>query len=94
MFGYFPTYALGNLYAAQFLAAMRAELGNMDQLVEQGDFQPLHDWLAKHIHQHAQRYSAAELVERATGEGLSHLPLVDYLREKLAPLYQLPASSS
>lgn len=85
--GYFPTYSLGNLYAAQFFAQAEADLGNLDESFAKGDFQPLRDWLRANIHCHGQRFTAAELVQRVTGRGLSAGPLVDYLRKKMGPLY-------
>ncbi len=89
LFGYFPTYALGNLYAAQFLATARDQLGDLDAMFRRGEFQPLRDWLREHIHRHGRRYSAAELAERITGRPLSHEALIDHLRTKFLPLYGL-----
>ena len=89
LIGYFPTYSLGNLYAAQFFAAATAELEEVDGMVEQGHFEPLQEWMGHHIHHHGQCFSAAELVEQATGKPLSHQPLMDYLTNKLHPLYGL-----
>ncbi|MEE2684808.1 MAG: carboxypeptidase M32 [Planctomycetota bacterium] len=89
LIGYFPTYSLGNLYAAQFLAAASAELGDIDEMVGQGQFEPLQEWMGRNIHHHGQCFSAAELVTRASGQPLSHQPLVNYLKNKLLPLYGL-----
>jgi len=89
LIGYFPTYSLGNLYAAQLFAAADVELGGLADQFAQGEFQPLRNWLGEKIHQQGQRYSAADLVKRTTGEPLSHAPLVAHLREKFAPLYGL-----
>jgi len=89
LFGYFPTYSLGNLYAAQFFAQADRELGGLAEQFAAGEFQPLRDWLASKIHLHGQRYSAAELVELVTGAPLSHEPLLAHLRAKLTPLYGL-----
>jgi carboxypeptidase Taq len=87
MIGYFPTYSLGNLYAAQLFAQASAELGSLAQQFARGEFEPLLDWLRQKIHREGQRYSAAELVERVTGRPLSHEPLIEHLRGKLGPLY-------
>ncbi len=87
IFGYFPTYALGNLYAAQFFQAARRALPDLDDLVARGELLPLRDWLRENIHRHGQRYRAAELVKRVTGQPLSHRPFMDYLTGKLKPLY-------
>ena len=89
LFGYFPTYSLGNLYAAQFFAQADRELGGLAEHFAIGQFKPLRDWLAAKIHQYGQCYTAAQLVERITGEPLSHEPLLAHLRGKLAPLYRL-----
>ena len=89
LIGYFPTYTLGNLNAAQFFAKADADLGGLSDLFAQGQFAPLLDWLRSNIHQHGQRYSADELVRHATGQPPSPRPLMAYLRAKLGPLYGL-----
>ena len=87
--GYFPTYSLGNLYAAQLFAQADADLGGLDGQFARGDFQPLRSWLNNNVHQQGQRYSAAQLIERITGKPLSHEPLMKHLWKKLGPLYGL-----
>jgi carboxypeptidase Taq len=87
LFGYFPTYSLGNLYAAQFFAAADSELGGLDAQFSQGDFKPLRDWLQEKIHKPGQCFSAKELVESVTGKPLGHESLLTQLRSKYAPLY-------
>jgi carboxypeptidase Taq len=87
--GYFPTYTLGNLYAAQFMEQARADLPHLESEVSGGDFSALKSWLNGRIHQHGQRWRAAELCRRVTGRQLSHRPFMDYLKEKYAALYQL-----
>jgi len=87
--GYFPTYALGNLYGAQFFAQARKDIPDLDAYFAVGDFTPLLAWLREHIYQHGQRYRAADLVKAATGKPLSHKPLMSYLREKYSQLYDL-----
>ncbi|MCE9608077.1 MAG: carboxypeptidase M32 [Planctomycetia bacterium] len=93
LFGYFPTYSLGNLYAAQFYEQADKDLGGLDAQFERGDFQHLGKWLKTKIHTHGQRYTAAELAERITGKPLSHEPLLKHLRSKYDLLYN-PASPS
>jgi carboxypeptidase Taq len=88
-FGYFPTYALGNFYAAQFFAAARRAMPELADRIRRGDFRPLLDWLRSNIHAHGQRYRPAELVERVTGAPLSIEPFMGYLRDKFAPIYGL-----
>lgn len=89
LFGYFPTYTLGNLYAAQLFAAIRRDLSDVDACIESGDFAPILEWLRTRVHTHGMRYGAAELMQRATGEAPTAQHLVTYLREKLTPLYNL-----
>ncbi|MEM6330449.1 MAG: carboxypeptidase M32 [Planctomycetota bacterium] len=85
--GYFPTYALGNLYASQFFAQATHELSDLDEQFARGEFQTLHAWLRKNIHQHGRAYSAPQLVQRVTGEPLSHGPLIAHLTAKYGELY-------
>lgn len=89
LIGYFPTYSLGNLYAAQFFEAADRELGGLNEQFARGEFQPLKEWLQKNIHHRGQCYSATELVQLVTGQPLSHEPLMRHLRGKLGPLYGL-----
>jgi carboxypeptidase Taq len=89
--GYFPTYTLGNLFAAQIMSAARRDLG-ADSLAtdfQRGDFGRLKDWLTNNIHRHGQRYRAGELCRRATGAALSPSPFLVYLRDKFQALYHL-----
>jgi carboxypeptidase Taq len=88
-FGYFPTYMLGNLYAAQFFARARAELGDLTEQFRRGEFLPLKEWLNRTIHREGQRYRAAELVAAVTGEPLSPRYLLRHLTEKFGALYGL-----
>ena len=87
LFGYFPTYSLGNLYAAQFFQQAKDDLGDLEAQLARGEFTPLREWLNVHVHQPGQCYSAAELVEKVTGRRLTHQPLIDHLYRKLGPLY-------
>jgi carboxypeptidase Taq len=87
--GYFPTYSLGNLYAAQFYVQADRDLGGLDRQHARGEYRPLGDWLRTQVHQHGQRFTAAELVHRVTGQPLSHLPLIEHLRSKFGSLYGL-----
>jgi carboxypeptidase Taq len=86
-FGYFPTYTLGNLYAAQFFAHARGDLGDLDALFRRGEFPPLRKWLKTRIHRQGQRHRAADLVRVVTGEPLNHRYLLEHLRAKFGPLY-------
>jgi carboxypeptidase Taq len=90
LFGYFPTYALGNLYAAQLFGRAKQDLGGLDDRFALGDFQGLLDWLREHVHRAGKAFTATQLVERVTGSTLGHKPLLAHLRQKYSPLYQLP----
>ncbi|QDV21384.1 Thermostable carboxypeptidase 1 [Gimesia panareensis] len=89
LIGYFPTYALGNMYAAHFFNAANRELGGLDELISRGEFVPLKEWLNQKIHQQGKRYRANRLLEVVTGESLSHEPLVAQLSRKYSELYNL-----
>lgn len=86
-FGYFPTYALGNLYAAQFFARAQSDIPDLMQQIGRGEFSPLLEWLRMKIHRHGQHYRASELVQRVSGRALSIEPFLDYVSDKFAPLY-------
>jgi carboxypeptidase Taq len=85
--GYFPTYTLGNLYAAQFMEQVRQDLGDVEADFRRGEFGRLKGWLNEKIHHGGQRYRPRELCRRVTGRPLSHQPLLAYLRKKYEPLY-------
>lgn len=89
LLGYFPTYALGNMYSAQFFDAARRDLGDLDAAFAQGQFRPLKEWLNDKIHRHGKRFPAKRLVEVVTGQSLSHAPLIAHLRRKFGELYAL-----
>jgi carboxypeptidase Taq len=88
LFGYFPTYALGNLYAAQFFAQADADLGGLADQFRRGEFGALRDWLRKHIHAQGRRYTPGQLAERITGKPLSHEPLIAQLTRKYSEIYR------
>jgi carboxypeptidase Taq len=87
LFGYFPTYTLGNLYAAQFYARAEAELGPLSERFAAGDFAALLTWLREKIHRQGHRLWARPLLREVTGEDLTPLYLVSYLRRKFGALY-------
>jgi carboxypeptidase Taq len=87
-FGYFPSYTLGNLMAAQLYAAAERDLGGgLETAFASGEFSPLHSWLHRHVHSHGRRRSSAELIRRATGADLSPAPLLSTLRARLHAIY-------
>ncbi|MGG1440973.1 carboxypeptidase M32 [Brevibacillus laterosporus] len=89
LMGYFPTYSLGNVYAAQFTHAMKKQLPSFDDLLRAGDFTPLNQWLRENIHQFGKMKSPQELLQHVTGEQVNASYLVDYLETKYKDLYQL-----
>jgi carboxypeptidase Taq len=89
MIGYFPTYTLGNLFAAQLFGQARADLPDLDAQFARGEFAGLREWLGQKVYRHGHRYAAAELIERATGSPLDHRPLVQSLRDRYGQLYGL-----
>jgi carboxypeptidase Taq len=92
--GYFPTYTLGTLYAAQMWEAVRRDLPDVERSIAGGVFTPLLDWLRERIHRNGRRYTAAELCRTVCGQPLSHEPLVRHLRDKLEPIYRLNGRAS
>lgn len=80
-FGYFPSYALGNLYGAQFLAKMKKEF-DFDREVGEGNLAKVHAFLKDEIHQYGSLYLPADLVKKVTGEALNPHYVLDYLKEK------------
>lgn len=90
-FGYFPTYTLGNLYAAQLLEAARDDLPDHDSQIKRGDFQPLLDWMRSKVHNRGSILMPAELIEEATGDSPSPDAFVRYLGSKIERLYGVKA---
>jgi carboxypeptidase Taq len=89
LFGYFPTYTLGNLYAAQFAAAADKALGGLAPMLARGEFAPLREWLRRNVHRHGRRHEPAELCKLVTGAPLSAEPFLAYLEQKLGAVYGL-----
>jgi carboxypeptidase Taq len=89
MFGYFPTYTLGNIFAAQLYAAAVADVGDLDKPFAAGDFSGLLGWLREKVHRQGGRFRAARLIERVTGSPPDHRPLVAALHRKYGELYGL-----
>jgi carboxypeptidase Taq len=84
MFGYFPTYTLGNVYAAQFTEAARTDLPNWDDLLRAGDYAPIVAWFDEHVYRHGAAYTGREFVQRITGGPVDVAPLVRYLESRFS----------
>ncbi|MBM4023123.1 MAG: carboxypeptidase M32, partial [Planctomycetes bacterium] len=89
LIGYFPTYTLGNLHAAQFMAAALDRLGDLDGAFAAGEFRPLLDWLRREIHVAGRTLDSDRLVERATGRPVSADWLAESLRRRYGPAHGL-----
>jgi len=87
--GMFQGYTLGNLMSAQFFQAALQNHPQISTEIEQGNFDTLHNWLKANIYLHGRKYTAAEIVERATGKVLSIEPFILYIRRKFGELYSL-----
>lgn len=87
-FGYFPSYCLGNMMAAQLWYTITEEIPGLEGEFATGDFSSLLKWLREKIHRHGRRHETDEVVERSTGKSLGPEALLRYLRERYLPLYQ------
>ena len=89
LFGYFPTYAIGNVLSVQlFDEAVKAE-PEIPARMREGEFSSLLGWLRENVHRHGSRYYPDELVERVTGRSLEIGPYLRYLESKFGELYEL-----
>ncbi|GJL63511.1 MAG: carboxypeptidase M32 [Nitrospirales bacterium] len=86
-FGYFPTYTLGNLYAAMIYEQAKQEIPNLEPGLAEGNLLSLKEWLNQKIHRWGRQYSPEELVRRVTGQDLSPEPFLNYLEHKFGNLY-------
>lgn len=86
-FGYFPTYALGNLFAAQFFQSFAKEEPKWEEEISNGKFAPMKKWLEEKIHSQGKSYDAQQLVEKVTGKPLEIAPYCTYLKEKYRLIY-------
>lgn len=86
-FGYFPSYALGNMYAAQFTQTLRKELPAFDSLIAEGNLAPIKDWLTEKVYKHGKLLTPNEIIREVTGEDLNPDYLVQYLEEKYKAVY-------
>jgi carboxypeptidase Taq len=87
MFGYFPTYTLGNLIAAQLYRSAEESLGDLESHFASGRFAPLLEWLRANVHRSIAR--TPDLVRSVTGQPLGHQAFVDEVTRRMAPIYGL-----
>ena len=88
-FGYFPTYTLGNLYAAQLLEAMDSDIGSINGHISSGDWSEMLEWLRNRIHKRGSALLPAALIEEATGAPPSSEAFLRYVEEKYGAIYSL-----
>ncbi len=89
-FGYFPTYALGNVVSVQLWERAQSDLGDLDEQFERGEFTPLREWLRDHVHRHGRAFTPQDLLQRVTGSGMDAGPYLRYLERKLGELSAAP----
>jgi len=85
----FPAYTIGNIVSAQLMAAIEAELPDLDGQLQAGDFAPLLGWLRERIHRHGRKFTPAELLQRAIGQELDAGPWIAYVERKFGAIYGL-----
>ncbi|KZZ86362.1 carboxypeptidase M32 [Bacillus sp. SJS] len=88
-FGYFPSYALGLLYAAQIRESMLKDLPDLEERIEKGELSGILAWLSERIHQYGKTKKPLQLLMEVTGEELNPTYLIDFLEEKYTKLYSL-----
>jgi carboxypeptidase Taq len=89
LIGYFPTYTIGDIFAAQLYARAELELGDLGDHFTRGDFAGLLQWLGRRVYHHGGRYSSARLIQEVTGSPPDHRPLVRILTAKYSELYAI-----
>jgi carboxypeptidase Taq len=88
-FGYFSTYALGNLISAQLWERMLKDIPDVDAQIQDGDFKALTAWMRDKVHRHGAKFKPQELVQRITGSKIDQEPYIRYLTSKYSEIYQL-----
>lgn len=89
LFGYFPTYSLGNIYAGELFAKMSDEIPELQVNLAQGNTTAALGWLRQNIHQHGSLYEPRDTIENAVGHTPTAAPLLGYLNQKFGAIYQL-----
>lgn len=86
-FGYFPTYAIGTIYASQLFHQLSKQRQTVQGEISKGDFSAIQGWLSEHVYQYGSLMTADEIIKKACGEGLNSKVFLTYLKEKYYPLY-------
>ena len=87
LYGYFPTYALGNIYSGQILAVMERDISDWADQIAKGNFQNVKQWLVKNVHSYGDLYDPTDLIKKIAGEKINVKPYINYLNEKYSKLY-------
>jgi carboxypeptidase Taq len=87
LFGYFPSYAIGVIYASQLYKKLKEEIPDIEGDIFEGNFSRVNEWLYKKIHQHGARFFSEELIKNATGESLNPDIFLKYLNDKYLEIY-------
>jgi len=82
LIGYFPTYLLGTVMSVQIWERAAEDIGDLDALIEQGEFTALREWLGEHVHRHGRKFAPQETLRRATGSTIDAKPYLAYLESK------------
>ena len=93
-FGYFPTYTLGNLYAAMLFQQAKKDIADLERSLSQGNFLPLKKWLNDRFHRWGRQYTTNDLIQRVTGQSLTPEPFIQDLERKFGNLYQFSTNTS
>jgi carboxypeptidase Taq len=86
-FGYFPSYALGNLYGLQFWEKLKSDIPGVEEMIFEGNFDPIRMWLQDNIYNWGRRLDPPVLLEAVTGKSLSAKPFLDYIESKYSGIY-------
>jgi carboxypeptidase Taq len=86
-YGYFPSYALGNIYSGQILASMEKDIRDWREQISKGDFRNVKQWLVKNVHRQGNLYNPSDFIKNLTGRELTVDPYLDYLQKKYSRLY-------
>jgi carboxypeptidase Taq len=88
-FGYFSTYTLGNLIAAQLWDRINSDIPDLEQQIESAKFSDLLDWLRLNVHRHGAKFEPLELLDHVVGNGLDVEPYLQYIESKFGEIYAL-----
>ena len=89
--GYFPSYMLGNLYAAQLFSTLRADIPSLDEQMASGRLEALLSWLREKVHRYGAAYEPQDLLQRITGAPLDSSHFMRYVVDKYSDIYDLPS---